>query len=59
MFFSHFYSVFYLSVGDAVWTHRWKCIYLGFSVSFLSCAGICCCLGQRDSKTEVKSMLLF
>ena len=49
-------SVFF--IGDAVRTNRWECLYPGFSVSFLSSAGICCRLGQRDSKAEVKKLTL-
>lgn len=49
--------LFCLFSGDAVWTNRRECLYLGFPVSFLSSAGICCCLGQRDSKAEVKGLL--
>lgn len=44
----------FCAAGDAVWANRWQCLYFGFPVSFLSSAGICCCLGQCDSEAEVK-----
>lgn len=41
--------------GDAVWANRRERLHPGFPVPFLSRAGVCCRLGQCDSKTEMKS----
>lgn len=56
--FWNFYVISVFFIGDAVRANRWECLYPGFPVSFLSSAGICCRLGQRDSKAEVKKLTL-
>ena len=45
--------LFYLP-GDAVWSHRYKCLHLGLPVPIHSSTGFCCCSCKCNTEAEMK-----